>query len=479
MRQKFGGAITGAVTLASGSLVEQGARMLRNMLLARIMLPEHFGTAALVTSAIGAIQIATELGVRQAVIQQHHTNPHDLLSAAWLLSVIRGVSLALLIYFAAPAIAYFFSLETHVSLFRLGSFVVLADCLASPAMYAAERSMNYTRISLVAAAGALCGIAVSVILAILYREPWTLVVGFAMESLCRCALSYVFFPFRASARASRESWFAILNYSKGMFGLTFLTLVFNRVDVFTIGRLCAKADVGNYVLTASVAYAPFGFLGYALRVLLPVMANSQNDRVRLGNIASLVASFYFFACIPLFFFVLVFGGDILHIILGSRFDHLGVLLAFQLLAQIVYHAGNPIATVFMALGIPHAFRPGAAIRALVAAILVPILVMHWGLIGATVAICISATIGIMEQYRRLQVLVPISSHEIHLGMLRQLLVSATAAGASVILIWTIPLNIELRLSAGIALFVGILATQKIHLRQLLLTARVLRGSDQS
>jgi len=75
----------GGTWLGAGSFSEQTIRFARNMVLTRILAPEAFGTMAIVLSAGSVIHTITDIGVKEAIIQnprgteKHYTS----VACAW------------------------------------------------------------------------------------------------------------------------------------------------------------------------------------------------------------------------------------------------------------------------------------------------------------------------------------------------------------------------------------------------------------
>src|SRR3990172_12594762 len=82
--------LRGGGWLAGGSLAEQAFRFARNMLLARLLAPEAFGTIAIILSVCSAIQSFTDIGIREALIQNPKGAERKYVGAAWWLALFRA-----------------------------------------------------------------------------------------------------------------------------------------------------------------------------------------------------------------------------------------------------------------------------------------------------------------------------------------------------------------------------------------------------
>ncbi len=76
-------AMRGGMFLAGGSVAEQGTRFVRNMILTRILAPSAFGTMAIVMSSSAIVACVTEIGQKNAVIQNPRGGEKAYLNAGW------------------------------------------------------------------------------------------------------------------------------------------------------------------------------------------------------------------------------------------------------------------------------------------------------------------------------------------------------------------------------------------------------------
>src|ERR1700689_1406590 len=98
----------GGIWMGAGSFSEQLTRFGRNMILTRLLAPEAFGTMAVVLSAGSVIQMVTDIGVKEAIIQNPRGSEDDYLSAAWWIASFRALSIYACIFLLAPLIARFY-----------------------------------------------------------------------------------------------------------------------------------------------------------------------------------------------------------------------------------------------------------------------------------------------------------------------------------------------------------------------------------
>ena len=97
-------AISGTFWMFSASITQQFIRFLISLLLARILIPTDFGTAALVSSIVALIQVFSELGVSVAIVQRKSMSAITV-DSALILSLATAICLSAALWVPSGVIA--------------------------------------------------------------------------------------------------------------------------------------------------------------------------------------------------------------------------------------------------------------------------------------------------------------------------------------------------------------------------------------
>ncbi|TMQ29638.1 MAG: lipopolysaccharide biosynthesis protein, partial [Nitrospirae bacterium] len=95
-------------------------------ILARMLLPEHFGLVALAGSLGGLLEILSELSVELALIRGSQSD-RRLYDSAWTIKIVRGLVVSVILLLLAPTVARFFAeprIEVVVYYLALASFIL-------------------------------------------------------------------------------------------------------------------------------------------------------------------------------------------------------------------------------------------------------------------------------------------------------------------------------------------------------------------
>ena len=204
-------ALSGGMWLGAGGGVEQGLRLLRNMILARILAPEAFGLMAIIIAVNSALEAFTQIGIKEAIIQNPKGEEKTYLNGAWWLSFSRSVGLFLIGVISAPLIANYYEINNHLTILQLSFLSILFNGAISAQAYIAIKRMEYKKWVWIANGGGICGIVTAISLSFFFENVWALVIGFITEAIARFILSFIICPFIPRLKFDRVHLKALLD----------------------------------------------------------------------------------------------------------------------------------------------------------------------------------------------------------------------------------------------------------------------------
>lgn len=400
----------GSAWLAAGSLTEQSFRFGRNMILARLLAPEAFGTMAIISSASSVIHTLTDIGVKEAIIQNPRGTEGHYASAAWWLALGRAVSICAVIVLVAPWVGRFYGSPELGPLLRVSAIGVIFDGALSSRAYVAMKEMKFGKWAAINHGGGICGVIITVVLSFFLRDVWALVLGFVFESGCRCLFSFILCPYVPSLSWDREALRDLLRFSRGLFGLSFLNLIFARTDVFVLAKLYPASNLGLYIMAIYLVQTPTNFLTNLLgQTLLPTYSQIQENKDRINRILSQVTTVLILAGAPLLVFVYFCGHSLLTLVYGARYGAGAAALTLASAVALINIVNAQITLVFYSKGLPQLHRSCVLIMAVLMIALIYPLSKTFGLAGGQLACLISVVVGYLFQVVRLRRLTEIDT----------------------------------------------------------------------
>ena len=144
--------------MAAAQVTTVACRFLRNVILAKLLLPADFGVGATFAITLSFWEMITELGPRKQLVQAPEGG-----SAAWqgnaqLLFAVRGIILMSVLFVLAPTIASYFRVPDATTAFRLLALVPLIRGLIHCDVFRFQRSLQLSRLATYQAVPTLIGV---------------------------------------------------------------------------------------------------------------------------------------------------------------------------------------------------------------------------------------------------------------------------------------------------------------------------------
>lgn len=269
------------------SLVERlGSQILRvlfTIVLARLLLPEHFGIIGILTAFLGIAEALVQSGLGLALIREPNPTHLEKCSIFYFGIAVAG-SLSALLFLCAPLLVSFYRLPTLIQLTQLMTLGVVLKSLSIVPNALLVKQMAFGtlgKISIVS--NILSGIA-GIGMARAGFGVWSLVAQQLGGTLLMALLVFISCKWRPTLEFS---WFALRRYLS--FGASFL--VISLLDTFTtniyfaiLGRIVSLADVGLYSRAQQIQELPVKNFYYVIsRPSLSIFSSLQQDPAALAG----------------------------------------------------------------------------------------------------------------------------------------------------------------------------------------------------
>ena len=406
-------AARGGAWLGVATSTEQALRFLRNIILARILVPEAFGLMALVMAANSAFEAFTEVGVRPCVIQSKRGLEHELLNAAWWFSAVRGAGLYLVAMLSAPLVSAAYGQPDLLPLLRVAFVVTLLNGLVSPRIHALEKEMRYGRWVIITQGSGVIAVVVAIGAAVWLENVWALVIGLIAGAFSRTILSFVVCPLLPRLKVDRDSLGEILRFARGMLGLPILMMVFLQAPFFVLGKMRPMGELGVFSLAYGLANIPLMLFGRALLpLMLPAFSELQENKERLRRVLLAAVKATALLGLPVAAFMGVFARSALTLAYGEAYAGGAAALTVLALCMPLTMIDGCIVSVFFGLGMPGVHRFYSLLRVIV--LLVTIVPAIWlmGMTGAAISVAVAHTSPALLQLGRLRKLIGVPGGDI-------------------------------------------------------------------
>jgi len=187
-------AIRASMWTVIGFGVSQLLRLGGNLALTRLLSPGVFGVMALVNAVLQGLQMFSDFGTRQSVIQHRRGDDPDFVNTAWTFQAVRGGALWLTACALAAPLSLVYPGTGIGWLLPAAGLTAAIAGLASTKEVTLNRHLNIGRVSMVEIVAQCLGLAVMIVWA--WRAPsvWALIGGAIVGVGVRTALTHVVLP---------------------------------------------------------------------------------------------------------------------------------------------------------------------------------------------------------------------------------------------------------------------------------------------
>lgn len=360
-------AVNGAALTTVVYGVSQALRLGSNLVLTRLLAPEHFGLMAIVNVFLIGLAMFSDIGVGPNIIQNDRGEDKAFLNAAWTLQFLRGLVLGLICVIAAWPMAQFYNSAELTWLIPACGLGVVISGLNSTNIYTAYRNLEYKKLALLEISTQGLTICAMIFYAWLSPTVWALVFGAVFSALAKAIASHVMLEgpqnkFHWDAKISRE----IARFGQWIFFSTVLSFASNSAGSLILAKFVDMHQVGLFSIAVTLSKAVEQLYDQiANKVLLPLYAQYKNLpvpelRLKTRRIKLVLMAVF----LPMLWVMIVFGPKIIGLLLDKRYSEAAwIFQVFSL--SIIPTIISGIGPFYLALGNSKLTTKLAGIRLLV------------------------------------------------------------------------------------------------------------------
>jgi O-antigen/teichoic acid export membrane protein len=255
----------------------QTFRFIVIVILARLLLPEDFGTVGLAIIFTGFINTVNELGMSAAIIQRKNVSEIHLSTSFWS-SVGMGFLLCILTILVSPYVAGFFheDLVKPILLVSSSGFIIGSFAVVHKATF--EKSLNFKKITIIEICSSFVTGIVSIVLAIYGQGVWSLVFGTLSGNLTSTVLYWNINNWRPSFTFSRTHFKELFGFGSFNTGSRIFNYIASNTDYIIVGKLLGVVLLGYYTLAYNLVTFPLQRVSViVMRVTFPAFSKIQDN----------------------------------------------------------------------------------------------------------------------------------------------------------------------------------------------------------
>ena len=267
----------GLTTVSYG--VVQVLRLVNNVILARLLLPQLFGLMLIVNTLRTGVELLSDVGVSQNIVRSPRGDTPAFYDTAWTLQVLRGLVLGALCFFSSGVAARFFEnpqLATILPVVALFFIVTGFDSTGRALLY---KRAQIGRLSAIEVILALAGLLIHVVLALITPTIWALILGSLFVSVVTLVSSFLCVPgLRHRFRLDRDVVVEMFQFGRWIFISSIIYFAAMNFDRLYLAREIPLALLGVFGIARSLSDTISSFVNRIGTVILfPLVAQMEGS----------------------------------------------------------------------------------------------------------------------------------------------------------------------------------------------------------
>lgn len=370
----------------------QALRLINNIVLTHLLMPEYFGLMALISTLVLGMTLLSDVGLLPSVIGSPRGDEPAFLNTAWSIQIIRGFVLWLVALLLAYPLTFIYNHDPRLArLLPVLAVSTIISGFASTNLLTAARNIRVRRLLAIDLAAQLFGIVVLIAWAKFFPSIWALIGGTLASNLAKTVLSHI--PAVLPGIRNRPAWdksclHSLVHFGKWIMLGTAFYFFATQADRLILARIATFTMLGVYNIAFTFADIPRQvILQFSNRVGFPFVAKMSH--LPLAEFRNNILRYRFY--------VLCAGALILSVVVNAGgplvlklYDHryrdaswMVPILALGLWHTLMYSTtGN----ILLSLGKPKYNAIGTACFCATMFVAMPLAYIHFGMPGAVITV---------------------------------------------------------------------------------------------
>lgn len=303
-------------------------RLSATAVLARLLVPEHFGLIGMVTALTSIAVNFKDLGLSIATVQSKEITHRQVSTLFWINAMV-GILIAALIACLALPIAWFYKDDRLIWItialatsFFWGGLTVQHQAIL-------WRKMRFGTLALVNLGATLCSILVAIILAMKGYGYWALVGREVSSSVFFCIGTVLACGWVPGLPGRVDQFRNMIRMGGDVTAFNLVTFLTDSLDFILVGKLFGAESLGLYRQATQLALLPVGFLSNPVSaVAQPALRVLLDDALRYKAYYAKLLKLVSFISMPCMVVLYICAPDIIRVVLGEKW--LGAVSVFRI-----------------------------------------------------------------------------------------------------------------------------------------------------
>ena len=297
---------------------DQMIHFIVSLVLARLLMPEDFGTVALLGVFIAISNIFVDSGFGNALIQRKEIDDIDT-SSVFYLNIVISIIIYSIVFLCAPFVSIFYGMPQLTALLRVLSIQVVIMSFGCVQQSMLVRQMKFKFKFYIGMISVIVSSTIGIGMAYSGMGVWSIVLSQTAAQLCTCVGLWYFVAWRPKWAFSWERIKSLFSYGSRILGGSIVNVIYNNIYNLVIGKRYSSSDLGFYNRGQLLPTTVIDTVSTSFNsVLFPALSSIQDDKVRYKSLIRKSAKMISFVVFFLAALMLVFSPQIIRLLLGEK-----------------------------------------------------------------------------------------------------------------------------------------------------------------
>ena len=265
-------------------IIAQGVSFVISILLARLLMPEQYGTIALLLVFINLANVFVTNGLGESLIQKKNSGDVEF-STTFFCSLALSVVLYLIIFFLDYPISFFYENEELVILIRILALQIPISSVKTIQHAYVSKHMMFKKFFFSTLGGTIVSGVIGVVMAYNGFGVWALVEQYLVNSVIDMTVLFFTVPWRPKLIFEKKAAKQLLSFGWKIMLAQFINTLYSELRSMVIGKFYTNEDLAYYNRGNHFPSLIISNVNTSIsNVIFPAMSNVNNNIENVKNL---------------------------------------------------------------------------------------------------------------------------------------------------------------------------------------------------
>lgn len=262
----------------------QGVQFIVQIILARLLLPEEYGTVALITIFIAVANVFVQSGFGSALVQQKEVDELDCNSVFYFNLAISFI-LYIILFLFAPLISRFYETPILSTVLRMQSLILILGAFNTVQNSIVQREMKFQKLFKVSLGASIVQGIVGITMAYNQCGVWSLVLSTLAGSLATTIILWVVMEWKPKLQFSIKRLKILFKFGSKLLASSLIDTIYNNMYSLIVGKIYNQEMLAYYNRGQNIPNLLVTNINSSIDgVLFPALSSYQEDKGRLKDL---------------------------------------------------------------------------------------------------------------------------------------------------------------------------------------------------